>query len=135
MSDMSPEDRERFINEIPDPPMHWDRLGVPIPLREWGELCEDFDYKVIGQTLVNDRWFVSTIWLGLDAGLGSLFGGPPLIFETIVFDHSGEDHEARFHDWELHRYPTEADARFGHSQMVALVEALESADAPNRTDT
>jgi hypothetical protein len=40
----------------------------------------------------------------------------------MVFNsESGEPNS----DWEMRRYPTEADARIGHAEMVHLVETLE----------
>jgi hypothetical protein len=54
---------------------------------------------------------VSTVWLGINH---SYWGGPPLIFETMVFCHF--DHEC---DW-LHeqcRYSTKEQALRGHAVM------------------
>jgi hypothetical protein len=112
------EERDRFWNEVHDPPMHWDRLGVPISLREWSELLEDDEYRSIGSTMIAGRWWVSTVWLGIDP-LGTLFGGPPIIFETMVFDTAAPG------AYEQERYVTESEARLGHERMVQLVMTLE----------
>ena len=55
---------------------------------------------------------VSTVWLGLDH---SYDGGPPLIFETMVFGGGL--------DLEMERYSTEAEALAGHAAMCARVQA------------
>lgn len=55
---------------------------------------------------------VSTIWLGLDMGVG-LNWAPPLIFETMVFGGPL--------DGFVCRYYTEAQARRGHQLAVQLV--------------
>jgi len=120
---------DTWWNEIRDPPMYYNRLGVPISLREWSTLMEDLDYRRIGLTTVG-RFTVSTVWLGLDHSLRSFttaFGRGdhvPLIFETMVFDDSeGDDH-----DLEMERYATEAAARDGHARMVQLVESWSDPD-------
>lgn len=69
--------------------------GEPLTLSEWVKL-----------TTVNHH-FVSTVWLGI-------FGGPPLIFETMVFckhdEGCGWDDECR-------RYATKQEALLGHANM------------------
>jgi hypothetical protein len=54
---------------------------------------------------------VSTVWLGLDQSLG--LGGPPLIYETMVFGSALHEHGER--------YATEQEARAGHARWVELV--------------
>lgn len=68
-------------------------------------------YKRVAITRLSDGKVVSTVWLGLDH---NYFGGPPLIFETMVFP-SEDDWTAEDSD----RYSTEAEARAGHEAMVA----------------
>jgi len=107
--------------DVLDHPMHWDRLGVAISLGEWCELLEaDDDYKRIASTHVG-RWWISTVWLGID-GLVGLLHHTPMIFETMVFDQDGAPGD----DFEQRRYPTEASARQGHDEMVQLVETLDT---------
>lgn len=86
--------------------LYYDRAGNPITAGDWARsFGED---RHIASDWVGDVW-VSTVWLGMDHGIG----GPPLIFETMIFggDHAGEQ-------W---RYPTEAAALAGHDQALALV--------------
>lgn len=77
---------------------------------EWGRLMADQDYRIIKQDRISD-FFVSTVWLGIDHHFG---GGPPWIFETMVFVNE---------DWEGEapacRTPTEEAALAAHDQAVA----------------
>ena len=57
---------------------------------------------------------MSTVWLGIDHAWG---GGPPVIFETMVFA------EGSSLDEDCHRYCTEAEAKQGHTASVATVAA------------
>lgn len=127
---MTDEERERWWNEIRDPPMHYSRDGRAISLGEWSQLFEDREYQVIAQDLVADRWFISTVWLGIDHGFGYLFPGRPhlpIIFETMVFDQRGSGQNP---DLEQCRYSTEDQARLGHAEMVQLVATLENVHIP-----
>lgn len=123
---MTDEERDLYWNEVPDPPMHWDRLGHPISLREWAELMERDEYRVIKQTLVSARYLISTVWLGLDTSFGWMGqAGMPVQFETMVFDQT----TARpYNGLEQERYASEADARVGHERFVQLVMTLEGTD-------
>jgi len=98
----------------------YDRDGKPIDALRFGELFENLKYRVIAQDHVNDIT-VSTVWLGLDHRLWG--DGPPLIFETMVFNVADLDHPG--HDLEMRRYSTESEAREGHRQLLELVNLLE----------
>lgn len=92
------------------------RDGTPYPdgekgLLEWAKDFEDPMKKIVKQETTKDGMWVSTVWLGLDHSFGS---GPPLIFETMVFDGLGGD---SVND-EQERYSNEAEALAGHEQMV-----------------
>ena len=94
---------------------YYDRQGNPLTLMQWAKLVENFDYKVVAQTEVGfDR--VSTIWLGLNH---NWWGGPPLIFETMIFWFCPDQHDDEQECW---RYPTEEAALAGHDQAVAYVK-------------
>lgn len=92
------------------------RDGTPYPeghdgLLEWAKDFENTQGRIVRQeTLPNNGYFVSTVWLGIDHNYG--FNGPPLIFETMVKHPSGE--------WENYqeRYSTENDAILGHLRAV-----------------
>jgi hypothetical protein len=100
---------------------YYDKAGRPITLDEWATLREDGEYFRVAETTVADRWWVSTVWLGIDHGFGL---GEPVIFETMVFDRAADGAD-RYFDLEMERYSTEVDARLGHERMVQLVSTLE----------
>ena len=87
---------------------YYDRAGLPIDQNEWAERFATDGYRQVAYNVVGDV-AVSTVWLGLDHG----YGGPPLIFETMIFG-GPMDHEC----W---RWPSEAAAIAGHDQALALV--------------
>lgn len=78
---------------------------------DWIARLDDLAYRHVGMTALADDVEVSTVWLGLDHSFG--LGGPPLIFETLVFGGPM--------DGEMDRYPTLDAAQAGHDQMVAAV--------------
>jgi hypothetical protein len=95
----------------------FDRQGRCILAGDWQDKFEDWEYKCVARTRVGDKT-VSTVWLGLDHQFG---GGPPLIFETMVFAD-----DAGFEESECWRYTTEAEAVVGHNRVVmALQEGRE----------
>lgn len=99
----------------------YDREGRPITMQKWSRMFEDIRYRVVASNNVNNIW-ISTIWLGLDLNYG--LGGPPLLFETMVFDTDNITRPWR--DIEMRRYSTEAEAREGHAELLELVTLLES---------
>jgi hypothetical protein len=87
----------------------------PIPcsdLLEWGRWLETADRRVAADEVGSIR--ISTVFLGLDHNFG---GGPPLLFETMVF---GGDL-----DQECERYSTWEEAEAGHRKMIERVKASE----------
>lgn len=118
-------------------PMHYDRDGQPITMREHVALREHREYVVVEQTEVGPYW-VSTVWLGLDHNFMRLPGVPhvPIIFETMVFSMEVSYAKARETAWgslpeytfheshEQERYPTEELAREGHERICKQVEAV-----------
>lgn len=92
---------------------YYDRSGKRISLHQWGDLMQDDEYRRVALDLIEDRWSVSTVWLGLDHRFFD--DGAPLIFETMVFDKGSPS----YRDSEQRRYTTEEQARAGHAEMVA----------------
>jgi hypothetical protein len=88
---------------------HYDRQGKPMTMMDWAQSLKS-DRRVAETTLPNGYW-ISTVWLGLNHQFGS---GPPLIFETMVFQ-SRDDLD----EMDCDRYSTEAEALKGHEEMVA----------------
>lgn len=89
---------------------YYDMDGNPIDIMAWAEMYKDHDKRRVGGTKVFPGWWVSTVLLGLDH---SFSGGPPIIFETMVFHpkHGGSE-------MEMDRYSTKAEAEVGHRAMV-----------------
>lgn len=88
------------------------RDGTPYPdgnagLLEWARDFENWGLRRIGETTLPNGCYVSTVWLGLNHRFDP---GPPLIFETMVFQ-DGESVD-------MERYSTEALALAGHERMV-----------------
>jgi hypothetical protein len=86
--------------------MYYDRDGRPIGTMEWARLHRDPTYLRVDRTVLafsNGIVEVSTVWLGIDH---AWLGGPPILFETMVFG-------GRWHQWQW-RYGTEVEARAGH---------------------
>jgi hypothetical protein len=88
--------------------------GEPIDLLEYVRLMETPEATRVGWDVVGEI-NVSTVLLCIDH---AFTGGPPLIFETMVFGESSPM------DQYMRRYATLADAQEGHAETVALV-ALE----------
>jgi hypothetical protein len=82
--------------------------GEKISQAEWLTTFENHQARRVGLTTVNDH-DISTVLLGIDHSFG--YGGPPLIFETMVFCRN---HNAC--DWQDHclRYSTKERALLGH---------------------
>ncbi len=90
---------------------YYDKTGKPMDIREWGRALEDYDYRRVAATTLSDGTWISTVWLGLDHSFGDQ--GPPLIFETMVFES-----EESLGDLECERYSTLEQAVAGHNAMV-----------------
>lgn len=96
---------------------HFDILGVydmegnRISFREWMDIRSQGPEAIrVARTEIGDA-YVSTVHLGLDHSYG--FGGPPLIFETMIFGGNL--------DGEQWRYSTKEEALEGHERAVELV--------------
>jgi|SRR5215831_3109742 len=98
---------------------HYDPDGNRISMWEWVELFERraldlSDRSWWRRRTVTPRGEVSTVWLGLDHSF-LWFDGPPLTWETMIFDAAGESHGCK-------RYTTRAEAWDGHAAAVAELE-------------
>ena len=78
-------------------------------LLEWARAFETVDRCVAKQFVGNAR--ISTVFLGLDHNFGE---GPPVLFETMIFNGPHDGYQDRYSTWE--------EAEVGHSKAVALVE-------------
>jgi hypothetical protein len=84
---------------------------VPVDLLTWAQWFETAE-RHVADTWVTPTLRVSTVFLGLDHQYGE---GPPLVFETMVFE--GGDGQ------ECERYSTWAAAEQGHQAMVDAMQA------------
>jgi hypothetical protein len=102
-----------------NPHLWYDREGQPIDVEKADTLLGNPDYKRVGLTEITSAsnpdtsYRVSTVWLGVNHAFG---GGPPIIFETMVFGPENTDEY-------MQRYATEAEARAGHAETVTVVAA------------
>lgn len=90
--------------------MYYGLDGRPIPMEQANALFAGDARRVAHTTLVTDRGrvTVSTVFLVIDHSFGD--GGPPVLWETLVFDGPS--------DQEMRRYTSLADALAGHAEVV-----------------
>lgn len=109
----------------------YDRDGNRVPggqvevMLWFNDKLGDWDYKCV-ETTHTDGFVVSTVWLGLDHNHSD--EGPPLIFETMVFQKKGwDDRESDdpdnigMIDLACVRYSTLEQAKDGHEELVFWV--------------
>jgi hypothetical protein len=135
---MDDEEFQEWVASVTGGPYYYSPEGEPMELMEWAELMgeREGDWWQIGKDRIGDLE-VSTVWLGLDHRIGP---GPPLIFETMVFDRSRHWREPIYtidppdasEKWEgeMYRYSTREDAEEGHRKVRELLEL--DAAATNR---
>jgi hypothetical protein len=81
---------------------------------EWAMDMQKHASPSVDKTLFDidgEKVVVSTVFLGLDHSFG---GGPPLLWETMIFGGKHNDYQTR--------YTTYDEARLGHDLAVRLVE-------------
>jgi len=97
-------------------------------------LCEDFFTWGIGMEKLEKenrihvkkemvgKFFISTIFWGLNHS----FKGPPILFETMVFNYGAKvTKENEFLDEYMERYATRDEAEKGHEKIVDMVRMTE----------
>lgn len=84
--------------------------GQPITMSEWSRLCDNDERRVDSTVLPGGVW-VSTVLLGIDHNFSGI--GPPIIFETMVFES-----QDKLDELDLERYATKQEAEDGHQRMV-----------------
>lgn len=112
---MSNDDVDALFTREEDLPrgLYYDREGRELDLYEWARKMEDDEYKRVALDWVGGI-SVSTVWLGVNYRFEE---GPPLIFETMVFDSNYDE----LTEFDTCRYATEEEARAGHEEVVAEV--------------
>lgn len=91
--------------------------GVPVPepdLIRWAEWMETSPDRCIAFSVVGEGLQVSTVFLGVDMGLGLNDTADPILFETMVF--IGEHPVYGFQE----RYRTLEEAMLGHERGVTF---------------
>lgn len=115
---------------LPEVSRFYNIEGEPITGHIWSELFYLSEYKMVAYDEIGPGVKVSTVWLGLDH---AFFGGPPLIFETMVFTLKDEPYvmpsgtEYWWDGVEQYRYSTLAEALEGHAKILNVVRTLEGA--------
>lgn len=94
----------------------YSRKGRELTLEEWALNYDNMteEARRVGFTQIAADVSVSTVWLGIDHQF--VPGGPPLIFETMIFGGPL--------DSECWRYTTEEQAVAGH--LAAVQRAFEA---------
>lgn len=87
----------------------YDRDGRSIDMMEWTRLMRTNRHIAFDLVGDHNEHTVSTVWIGIDHRFG--LGGPPLIFETMVFPECDI----------CERTPTEVAALAMHDQVLAEV--------------
>ncbi len=80
----------------------------PLTMEEYAQKYPDQRLRIVNKSTLPSGKIVSTVLLGLDHS----FGGPPLIFETMVFPSSDE-----FLEIDVASYATKEEALEGHDRM------------------
>ncbi len=79
-------------------------------VHEWGKMMEGKD-RIVKQEDISDV-HISTVFLGIDH---NFFGGPPVLFETMIFGGPHDEYQERYCTWE--------EAEAGHARAVELVKS------------
>lgn len=82
----------------------------PATLMEWAKWFEKAD-RHVAQDIIGDIR-ISTVFLGLDHSFG---GGPPLLFETMIFGGPHDQYQTRASTWD--------EAERHHADALALVRS------------
>lgn len=91
---------------------YYDVQGNPMSLRDWAASFEHDRH--IRESTVRGLW-VSTIWTGIHM---DFLGGPPRVFETMVFDGSPGRPVGRYGG----RWAGLRGAEIGHEKVIEQVE-------------
>ena len=89
----------------------------PVPCKDpevWAEWFETAD-RHVGFDRIGDIT-ISTVFIGID--YGHVSGGPPPMFETLIFRRGEDD---RYRGEGMWRSPTWAAAEKNHAEAVALI--------------
>jgi hypothetical protein len=87
--------------------------AVPVSdVLTWAQFFENFENRRVARAEISGEVSVSTVFLGMDH---NWMGGPPLLFETMVFGGPDDNWQERYSTWD--------EATAGHNAVVALLNA------------
>ena len=93
-----------------------DKIPVPVwDALEWDKWLRTADRQVAETYIGEIR--ISTVFLSLDH---AFLGGPPILFETMIFNGDLDGYQWRYHTWE--------EAEQGHEDVVLLVKEYGKAE-------
>lgn len=87
---------------------------VKATLMEWGRWFELASNRVVEQTDI-DKVRISTMFLGIDHSFGC--GGPPIVYETMIFGGEHDQYQDRCCTWD--------EAKKMHTKALWLVRGAE----------
>lgn len=91
--------------------------AIPTELMSWAQWFESANRHVATDVVGPTAGIrVSTVFLGLDH---SFSGGPPLIFETMIFGGPNDGYQNRYSTWD--------EAVAGHKSAIELAQAFDCA--------
>lgn len=89
------------------------KTSVPVAhVLEWARMFEQSSSRIVAKDDLPGGIHVSTVFLGIDHRYGC--GGPPILFETMIFGGKHDQYQERYCTWE--------DAESGHVLAVALAD-------------
>lgn len=78
---------------------------------EWAKAFENDGKRLVAQE-TEGEFFISTVFLGINM---AFFDGPPMVFETMVFDTERQSVD-------MERYASWEDAEAGHKMIIERVK-------------
>ena len=98
--------------------------GEPVRCEDLMEWAEHFEIqnRRVAETTAGDLW-VSTVFLGIDH---NWTGGPPILWETMIFCNSDEDHP--LHNWQDRCSGSREQAVAMHERCVTHVKEWRALD-------
>ncbi len=113
-----------MINRMQHYILKEDHTVEAVDLMTWANWFEGNPTRLVKQEHVGD-WYVSTVFLGLDYNYATDETSPPILFETMVFDHSrkrtyklGNKIHTSHPDVYQERYHTYDEALNAHNKLV-----------------
>ena len=98
------------------------KVAVPCPeLFAWGAWMQEADRRV-GFDIVGPM-HISTVFLGLDHNFTDR--GPPILFETMIFDGNEDSFQRRYSTWDQAEHGHRVAVRYARMKLHAAERLLE----------